>query len=81
MSMRIWLLVTMLALLMGLVVLGGQQASAATYPDVSGLQPFTVEAQYMSLPGYLRWQTFLEQGSWISHSEAVTAVQDQMRGA
>lgn len=29
-----------------------------TYPDVSKLDPFSAESNFMSLPGYIRWVTF-----------------------
>lgn len=49
-----------------------QPAGAPTgeYPNVASLQPFTQAANFMSLPGYLRWQTAREQGIWISYAEA-----------
>jgi hypothetical protein len=54
-------------------------ARAAEYPNVAGTQPFTAAANYMSRPGYLRWQTFREQGFWISYAEARRIVQAQQR--
>ena len=50
-----------------------QQPSAARageYSDVSSLAPFTPSANFMSVPGYLRWVTFRDQGTWISYAEA-----------
>ena len=40
------------------------------YPDVSSLQPFTQAANFMSLPGYLRWQAFRDQNLWLTYREA-----------
>ena len=45
-------------------------AMAGEYPNVASLQPFSPEADYMSVPGYLRWQVFRTQGTWLSYAEA-----------
>ena len=50
----------------------------ATVPDVRGLQPFTAETNYMSLPGFLRWQYYQETASWITWGEAVALVRSQL---
>jgi hypothetical protein len=47
-----------------------QPMGAGEYPNVSSLQPFSPEANYMSVPGYLRWQVFRSQGTWLSYAEA-----------
>ena len=49
-------------------------------PDLSGLQSFSAETDYMSLAGYLRCTAFKEQHVWLSMAEAqriVTAQQAQ----
>lgn len=76
MRLNVWFLVLLAAMVVCLFVISDKQAQAA-YPDVSDLEPFTVEANYMSLAGYLRWQVYLEQGVWISRMEAMEAVMDQ----
>ena len=73
-----WLL--LLALVIGLSVMFSGTAQAQGYPQVAELTPFSAEAQFMSLPGYLRWQVFLEQGQWISVAEAKAVVMEQMQG-
>ncbi|HUW13999.1 MAG TPA: hypothetical protein VM537_30020 [Anaerolineae bacterium] len=50
---------------------------AGGYPDVSGLQPFAAETNYMSLAGYLRWTAFKEQHVWLSMAEAQRIVAAQ----
>jgi len=52
-------------------------ASAQAYPDVRTLVPFSAEANFMSLPGYLRWMWFVQSGEWISRPEAVRIVREQ----
>lgn len=42
-----------------------------------GLAPFTAESNYMSLPGYLRWQEFQATGVEMTRLEAVQAVKAQ----
>ena len=61
-----------------------QPAMATTegeaYPDVvdvTDLQPFTAETNYMSLPGYLRYEAFKADGVWMTRLEAVQAVKAQ----
>lgn len=62
----------MMMALIGLVALGSvKPASAQTIPNVQGLTPFTVTTNYMSLPGFLRWQYFKENKVWISIREAM----------
>lgn len=45
--------------------------------DVTGLVAFTAEANYMSLPGYFRWQYFVDHQEWITMLEAFLAVKSQ----
>jgi hypothetical protein len=47
-----------------------QQASAQTIPSTRGLTGFTSQTRFLSLTGYLRWQYFKENGTWISIAEA-----------
>jgi hypothetical protein len=53
------------------------QAQAQNFVTVKGLTPFTPPANFMSLPGYLRWRYLIDGGRWISRAEAVNAVHDQ----
>ena len=57
-----------------------QPASAQTIPNVRGLQAFTAETRFMSLPGYVRWQYFVENDVWISRAEARALVAAQLPG-
>ncbi len=50
-------------------------------PSVAGLVPFTAEANYMSLPGYLRWQMYASNGSWITYADARGMVQQEVQVA
>ncbi len=64
-----------LGILAGVLCLGlAKPASAQVIPNVRGLEPFTAQTNFMSLPGYLRWQYFLENDVWISWAEAVALV-------
>jgi len=47
------------------------------YPNVSSLQPFTAETNYMSLAGYLKWTSFKDNGVWLSRAEAQRIVTAQ----
>ena len=49
------------------------------YPNVANLKPFSAEANYMSLAGYLRYLVFQQTGQWLTREEAVRIV-NQQRG-
>jgi hypothetical protein len=77
---RLALVVLILIVLGTLVAAAAQPAAAAEYPNVADLKPFAAESNYMSLPGYLRWMTFREQGVWLSMAEAKRIVAEQLAG-
>ncbi len=52
-------------------------AFAQQVPNVGNLDPFSAEANFMSLPGYLRWLLFQQNGSWITYQEAARMVQQE----
>jgi hypothetical protein len=47
------------------------------FPTVSNLKPFSAEADYMSLPGYLRYLMYQQTGRWLTYAEAHRAVMQQ----
>jgi len=47
------------------------------YPDVSSLEAFSAETNYMSLAGYLKWTSFKDNGVWLSRFEAQRIVTAQ----
>jgi hypothetical protein len=53
------------------------KASAQNYTDVKALRPFSPAANYMSLPGYLRYRFLVDSGRWITREEAEEAVRQQ----
>jgi len=61
----------------GLLAVLAIPAGAQQYPNVANLQPFTAQANYMSLPGYLRWLVFRDTGTWMSREEAERVVMEQ----
>ena len=64
---------------MALLATGSKQAQAQTaYPSVAGVTAFTQGANFMSLPGYLRYRYFLDSGRWITREEAENAVRSQV---
>jgi len=77
---RVTLALLALLVVTALVGLTPQTASAAEYPSVAGMPAFAAATNYMSLPGYLRWQTFREQGLWITYAEARRIVEAQEQG-
>jgi hypothetical protein len=71
-------LILAVILVFGLLVSLVRPASAQQeYPNVSSLVPFSAEANYMSLAGFLRWRHFVTSGEWISRDEAVRVVRQQ----
>ncbi len=46
------------------------QAQAQTYPNVSGLVPFSPQCNFMSKAGYLRYRYFVSSGRYITYEEA-----------
>jgi len=56
------------------------QAFAQNVPSVVGLTPFSPQTRYMSLAGYLRWQYFTENKTWLSIQEAQELVNNQLGG-
>jgi hypothetical protein len=67
----------MMVMVVLLLTLTAPPASAQDYPDVQNLVPFSEEANFMSLPGYLRWMYYKQSGEWISRPEAVRIVRQQ----
>ncbi|HEX8833045.1 MAG TPA: hypothetical protein VF719_02530 [Abditibacteriaceae bacterium] len=75
--MRKFIVTLMLAVVAIAGAVFAPQAQAQTYPDVKALTPFTQPANYMSLPGYLRYRHLLGSGRWISREEAEEATRQQ----
>jgi len=78
--MRKLMIVTFVAAAAVASTFTASRVEAQEYPSVAGLTAFTPEANFMSLPGYLRWKHFQASGQWISRDEAVQAVNGQMNG-
>ena len=78
--MRKLMIVTFVAAVAAAGTFTASRVEAQEYPPVAGLTAFTPEANFMSLPGYLRWKHFQATGQWISRDEAVQAVNGQMNG-
>jgi hypothetical protein len=52
---------------------------AGQYPNLASLQPFSAEANFMSLPGDLRYLVFQHTSQWLTRPEADRVV-SQERG-
>lgn len=48
--------------------------STGQVPSVSNLKPFSIEANFMSLAGYLRYLMHQQTGQWMTYAEAQRAV-------
>ena len=51
--------------------------SAQQYPNVANVKAFTAGANFMSLPGYLRYLVHQKTGQWLSLFEAARVVKQQ----
>ena len=71
--MRKLMIVTFVAAAAVATLFTANRVEAQEYPSVAGLTPFTPGANFMSLPGYLRWKHFQATGTWITRDEAVQA--------
>jgi hypothetical protein len=54
-----------------------QTSTPGQYPNVANLTPFSAQANYMSLPGYLRYLVFQQTSQWLTRAEAVRIVNQQ----
>jgi hypothetical protein len=70
------LIVLALAVVFFAVIVTGT-ASAQQYPNVANLKPFSAEADFMSLAGYLRYVTHQQTGQWMTTDEAARVVKQQ----
>jgi hypothetical protein len=61
----------------GLLPGGAAPPPVASFPHVANLRPYSVETNYFSLPGYLRWVVFHAAGIWITFGEASRVVEEQ----
>ncbi len=52
-------------------------ALAQKYPDVGDMTPFSVQPNYMSLAGYLRFKNHQRTNQWLTYKEAAGIVAQQ----
>ena len=57
----------------------GTTRPAGAIPNIVGVKPFSPAANFLSLPGLLRWQYFVDNGIWITPREAEELVRQQVR--
>jgi hypothetical protein len=74
--MRFIIVMLMLGLLAAAGAVLAPRAEAQTDLDVRSLTPFSQAANYMSIPGYLRYRYFLSSGRWISREQAAQSLID-----
>lgn len=74
MTRRAMIMLVLTALLLAAAI---APALAQQTPNVSNLKAFSAEANFMSLPGYLRWVLFQQNGNWITYAEAARMVSQQ----
>jgi len=69
--------VAMLSIVMLSMVFSGT-AFAQQYTNVANLTSFSVAANHMSLPGYLRYLTYQQSNLWLTYEEASRIVKQQV---
>ncbi len=74
---RIWSLLIMGAIALAASAIKAKPVAAAEYPQVGELTPFSREANFMSLAGYLRYLVNLQDNVWLSRAEAQSIVEQQ----
>lgn len=53
------------------------QLPSGQYPNVGNLKPFSAQADYMSLAGYLRYLVYQQAGQWLTRAEAERVVRQE----
>jgi hypothetical protein len=72
-----WKTITIvIALVMGSAVFA-PTVSAQQYPNVGNVKAFSAGANFMSLPGYLRYLVHQQTGQWLTVTEAARAIHQQ----
>jgi hypothetical protein len=66
--------VVVLAAIVALPAFATPQAFAQSYPQVGNVKAFSAGANFMSLPGYLRYLVHQQTGRWLTYAEAMRAV-------
>ena len=68
--MKRWLILTVLAATTFLGVTGATAAPQGNTQELCGVKPYTVQMNFMSMEGYLRWQHFQDQKTWVELKDA-----------
>lgn len=55
-----------------------ERTPSRTYPYVADRRPFSYEANYMSLPGFLRFIVYQRDGIWLDRRQASAIVHEQI---
>lgn len=74
---RFWSILIMGAIALAASAINVKPVAAAEYPQVGDLKPFSREANFMSLAGYLRYLVNAQDGVWLSRPEAQSIVEQQ----
>ena len=72
-----WKILTIIVALAVASAVFAPTVSAQQYPNVGNVKAFSAGANFMSLPGYLRYLVHQLKGQWLSFSEAARVVRQQ----
>ena len=70
-----WRSITIITALVLMSAVFAPAVSAQQYPSVANVTAFSAGANFMSLPGYLRYLVHQRTGQWLTITEAARAVQ------
>jgi hypothetical protein len=70
-----WKSITIITALVMVSAVFAPTVSAQQYPKVGNVKAFSAGANFMSLPGYLRYLVHQRTGQWLTVTEAARAVQ------
>lgn len=73
--MRRWIVYIAMVTLAAVVL--SARAYAQQYPNVATIPPFSAQANFMSLPGYLRYLVHQQTSQWLTYEEASRIVQQE----
>jgi hypothetical protein len=72
-----WKTISIITALVVVSAVFAPTVSAQQYPNVGNVKAFSAGANFMSLPGYLRYLVYQQTGQWLTRTEAARVIQQQ----
>jgi len=77
--MKKMIIVLGIVLTMGVCAFGQSTIRTDQVIPIKGIKAFSPEANFLSLPGLVRWQYFMTSGRWMTPREAEEIVANQLK--